>query len=120
MPSINPKASSRRFTVDERCDSQLAWVQRVAFLTADDDPPSHSQLVRRAVGLLVEHAVSMIEAGRLDGLPGPCAQDVAAERSALADYARIVTADAPRTMVDAQGRLQVWQESIAPLAEPRT
>jgi hypothetical protein len=113
MPSLDPKASSRRFSVDGRFDSQLAWLERVAVLAFNDHPPSHSQLVRRAVGLLVEHAMVMIEAGRLVGLSGPSAQTAEAERAALADYSRIVPADLPRTMVDAQGQLQGWFASLA-------
>jgi hypothetical protein len=113
MPSLDPKASSRRFSVDARFDSQLAWLERVAVLAVNDHPPSHSQLVRRAVGLLVKHTTALIEAGQQVGLPGPNAQAAEAERASLADYSRIVPAAMPRNMVNAQGHLQGWLASLA-------
>lgn len=119
MPNIpTPKSESRRFAVDSRCWSQLAWLRRVSVLAADGQPPSYSQLIRRAVSLLTEHVATMIEAGRVDGLPGPRQQDTAAEQAALSDHARLVASDAPRAMVNSRGHLLMWRESLSPAQSP--
>ncbi len=113
MPKIKLKAASMRVAVDARCTSQLDWLRKVSVLTIGGKrPPSHSQLVRRAVGLLTEHTTMKLEAGRHDGLTGPRPEDTAAERAALEDHGRITDAASPARMVDPEGRLLPWQEAI--------
>lgn len=114
MPrSQKPSAQTRRFATDHRCESQLAWLQKVGVLAfGGRRPPSHSQIIRRAVGLLTKHVTMQIESGRQRGLSGPAPNDAAAERAALEDHGRIVEAAAPNQLVDPEGRLQGWQEAI--------
>lgn len=112
-PKRKLKVDSMRVAVDDRCSSQLEWLRKVGVLAfGGKRPPSHSQLVRRAVGLLTEHVTMTLEAGHLDGLTGPHPQDAAAERAALEDHARITETGPPVRLVDRQGRLLPWQEAI--------
>lgn len=106
---------SRRYASDPRAESQLAWLQRTAAIIVGDPrhTPSYSQLIRRAVGLYVDHIASMIHAARLDERSTPYPQDIKAERDALADHGRIIDAATPGMLTDAQGRLVDWQEAIA-------
>lgn len=114
MPSNKPTAPVRRYASDARSRSQLQYLRSVSVLALGNGrPPSDSTLIRRAIARYVEHVRDMIEAGRLQGLPGPDAQDVDSERKAINEHARIVTADLPRTLVDSSGRLNSWQEAIA-------
>jgi hypothetical protein len=113
MPRPKLKAASIRVAVDDRCSSQIEWLRKVSTLAIGGKrPPSSSQIIRRAVGLLTEHVTMQIEAGRHDGLPGPRPQDAAAERAALEDHGRIIEAAPPTKLVDQQGRLLPWQEAI--------
>jgi len=113
MPKIKLKAASMRVAVDARCTSQLDWLRKVSVLTIGGKrAPSHSQLVRRAVGLLTEHITMTLKAGHHDGLPGPRTEDIAAERAALDDYGRITEASSAARMVDPEGRLLPWQLAI--------
>jgi hypothetical protein len=114
MPRSNkPVAATRRYATDDRCESQLVWLQQVGVLAfGGKRPPSASQIIRRAVGLLTEHTTMTIEAGRHDGLTGPRPQDAAAERAALEDHGRIIEAPPPTKLIDQQGRLLPWQEAI--------
>lgn len=106
---------SRRVALDPRADSQLAWLQRTAAVIIGDPyrTPSTSQLVRRAIALYADHVSGMIQAARLDDRSTPYPQDIAAERKALAEHERIVDANAPGILTDAQGRLVDWQEAIS-------
>jgi len=107
-----PLWESGRFSVDPRFRSQLAYVRGVAVTAIGGRPPSDSQLVRRAVGLLAEHYETLIRAGRIDGLRGPHETDALAERVALAEYARVIDAEPPRSFVDTKGYLRSWAEAI--------
>lgn len=106
---------SRRFTSDPRTESQLLWLQRTSAIVIGDarDAPSYSQLLRRAVGLYVDHFSGIIHAARLDDRSTPYPQDLAAEARALEDYGRIIDAAMPGMLTDAQGRLVDWQEAIS-------
>ena len=106
---------SRRVALDPRADSQLAWLQRTAAVVFGDpkQTPSRSQLVRRAIGLYADHVSDMIHAARMDDRSTLYPQDIAAERKALAEHGRIVDAETPGILTDAQGRLTDWQEAIS-------
>jgi hypothetical protein len=103
--------ATRRFATDPRFDAHLTYVQSALVLALGDGAPSYSTIVRRAVALLAEqHVSTMIEAGRMDGLPGPHAQDAAAEREAIRSYGRISDAPTPTRLVDGNGRLLKYCE----------
>jgi hypothetical protein len=104
--------ATRRFATDPRFDAHLTYLQAALVLALGDGAPSYSTIVRRAVALLAEqHVSTMIEAGRLDGLPGPHAQDAAAERDAVRSYSRLSDATAPTRHVDGLGRQLTFCEA---------
>jgi hypothetical protein len=109
---MSTPCATRRFASDDRLDSQLTFLQSSLVLALADGAPSYSAIVRRAVGLLVNHVGALAEAGRVAGLPGLRSQDAAQEREAMKDYARITDAPAPRRHTDDRGRLLTWQESV--------
>jgi hypothetical protein len=113
MTQTKSRFESGRFGVDQRFRSQLAYLRSAASVSIGGPIPSDSHLVRRALGLLTDWYQNMIEAGRADGLPGPHSQDVLAEREALTEYANVVDAQPPRSMIDHRGRLRSWQEAIS-------
>ena len=112
MSKYSARYGAARYASDERHDSQVAFLQRVYLLTGDD-VPSKSQIIRRAVGLLVDHVDKMVAAGRAAGLSIPKAQDVAAEHGALREFGSIATAPPPRAQVDGKGRLLTYREAVA-------
>jgi hypothetical protein len=104
---MTPKRNHRalwknvRIASDPRMLSQLEYLQTASALALGGRPPSISQLVRRAVGLLVDHYAS--------NLCEPNHEDVAAEREAMETYSRIIDADKVRPL---GGRLSSWQEAL--------
>jgi hypothetical protein len=102
-----------RFGIDQRCRSQISYVQSAAAVAIGGRVPSDSQIVRRAIGLLIDHYQNMIEAGRAGGLKGPHLQDATAEREALDEYAGWVDASPPLSLVDKRGRLRSWHEAVS-------
>lgn len=109
----NPVAGTRRFAADRRCESQLTWLMKVGVLAVDTKrPPSYSQLIRRAIGLLTDHVADMINEGKSAGLPGLLPADAARERAALEDYFTITNAELPASFVDTKGLLKAWAESL--------
>lgn len=107
----SPLGATRRFATDPRFNAHLTYLQSALVLALGDGAPSYSTIVRRAVALLAEqHVSSMIEAGRLDGLPGPHPHEVAAEREEMRRYGRISDARTPTRQVDGNGRLLTYSE----------
>lgn len=108
----NSVAGTRRFAADRRCESQLTWLMKVGVLAVDTKrPPSYSQLIRRAIGLLTDHVADMINEGKSAGFPGLLPADAARERAALEDYFKVTNAELPASFVDAKGLLKAWAES---------
>lgn len=114
MSKYSARYGASRYASDERHDSQLAFLQRAYLLAGTDAVPSRSLLIRRAVGLLVEHVDGMLERGRTAGLSIPKPQDVAAERGSLREYGKIANAPAPLAQVDGKGRLMTYNEAVSP------
>lgn len=102
-----------RFGIDQRCRSQISYIQSAAAVAISGRVPSASQVVRRAIGLLADHYENMIDAGRADGHKGPLPEDATAERAALDEHSQWVDANPPVSLVDKRGRLRSWQEAIS-------
>lgn len=113
MPRTKPVPPTRRFATDQRSESQLTYLRHASGLAFGlRKPPSPSAIIRRAIDRYAEHVADLLEAGRLDGLPGPHPQDAGAEARKLADHARIVDAPPPVSFVDVEGMLQPWADAI--------
>jgi hypothetical protein len=104
---MTPKRNHRalwknvRIASDPRLLSQLEYLQTASALALGCRPPSISQLVRRAVGMLVDHYA--------DNLREPRPEAVTAEREAMETYSRIVDAEKVRSH---GGPLSPWQEAL--------
>lgn len=119
MPSKKPKAV-RRWVSDPRSDSQLRWLRNIASLTLETGrPPSDSTLMRRALARYVDHWYDLLQAGRLDGFPGPHPQDAHAERKLLDQYTLVTASAQPAALVDNRGRIQTWEEAIGAAIQSR-
>jgi hypothetical protein len=113
-PNRNHRALWRnvRIASDPRFISQVEYLQTASAIMLGGRPPSISQVVRRAVGLLVDHYAAITDVARIDGLSEAHPQDVAAERDAMETYRRIINADKPRRLVDNRGQLCSWRAAL--------